>query len=204
MGARRARFALPFSSGDGYTDSSYSGRVSGAELSRNEFYAGFGAAAGLLANYVVLVCLYHLASTGEALPAGPHAILQALDSLSLVIVTSIIGAATVSRAQTGYGLPDGPFRLLALAESLSFLSLSLGLVIFPLLWLHVVGDPQTSLVNVPQIVEPLVASASGAISTSAAAAPSILSTRLTSLLSFGAAGLSSLLNSAANAIEALL
>lgn len=117
------------------------------------FYAGFGAAAGLIANPIVVVSLYNVASTGVGLPAGPYGIAGALEGVSFLIITVVIGAAAVSKVKTGSGLPAGPLGLLGLSEGLSFLSLLLALLVFPLRELGVVGNPETAAVNVPEVAE---------------------------------------------------
>jgi len=131
------------------------------------FYAGFGAAAGLIANPVVFISLYDVAATGTGLPAGPYDIVGTLEGVSFLVVTSILGAAFVSKIRSGSGLPAGPLGLLGLSEGLSFLSL-LGCVVFPLREFGVVGDPATSIVNVPQVTEQAIAAAAPLVATASA------------------------------------
>ena len=60
----------PASLGGGLAGSSV-GAEGGAVESAEAFYAGFAGAVGLVANPIVLLSLYHVASTGARLPGGP-------------------------------------------------------------------------------------------------------------------------------------
>ena len=65
-----------------------------------DFWYGFGAAAGLVANAVVAVSLYDVASTGDGLPHGPWNLVEGLEVISFVVVAVIIGAAALSKERT--------------------------------------------------------------------------------------------------------
>ena len=134
------------------------------------FFAGFGAAAGLVAAPILLFSVYNVAATGGGLDPGPYGLLGALEGVSYLAVVGIAGAGLVSKASKGTGLPAGPLGLLGLSEGLSFLSLLLAVLVFPLKEFGVVGDPQTAAVDVPalaaavgEVVSPLVASLVAAV-----------------------------------------
>ena len=91
------------------------------------------AAAGLVANAVVFVSLYFVATTGGGLPAGPFGLLGALEGVSYLVVVGFVGAALRSKLSTGAGLPSGPAGLLGAAEGISFLSVVGGLAVLALL-----------------------------------------------------------------------
>ena len=91
------------------------------------------AAAGLVANAVVFVSLYFVATTGGGLPAGPFGLLGAAEGVSYLVVVGFVGAARRSKLSTGAGLPAGPAGLLGAAEGLSFLSVLGGLAVLALL-----------------------------------------------------------------------
>ena len=134
------------------------------------FAGGFGAAAGLFANPISLCSLYTVASTGSGLPTGPFGLLGALEGISFLVVAGIVLAALASKATKGSGLPAGPLGLLGLSEGLSFLSLLLAVIIFPAREFNIVGNPETAIVNVPEVaaqftavVAPIAASLFGAV-----------------------------------------
>lgn len=85
--------------------------------------------AGLVAQPIVWVSLYSVATTGGGLPAGPFGLVGLLEGLSYLAMVGFVGAAVVSKVRTGSGLPAGPNGLLGLAEGLSFFSLLVGLVV---------------------------------------------------------------------------
>ena len=85
--------------------------------------------AGVVAQPVVWVSLYSVATTGGGLPAGPFGALGLLEGLSYLAIVGFVAAALVSKVRTGSGLPAGPGGLLGLAEGLSFLSVAAGLLV---------------------------------------------------------------------------
>ena len=91
------------------------------------------ATARLVANVVVFVSLYFVATTGGGLPAGPFGLLGAAEGVSYLVVVGFVGAALRSKLSTGAGLPSGPAGLLGAAEGLSFLSVVGGLAVLALL-----------------------------------------------------------------------
>lgn len=91
------------------------------------------AAAGLVANPVMWVSLYFVATTGGGLPAGPFGLIGALEGVSYLVVVGFVGAALYKKATTGSGLPAGPGGLLGASEGLSFLSIVAGVVVLALL-----------------------------------------------------------------------
>ena len=84
-------------------------------------------AAGLLANPVMWVSLYSVATTGGGLPAGPFGLVGLVEGISYLVVVGFVGAALFKKVTTGSGLPAGPAGLLGAAEGLSFLSFLAGL-----------------------------------------------------------------------------
>lgn len=116
------------------------------------YFAGLGATAGLVANPIVLLSLYSVASTGSGLPAGPFGLVGTMESLSFVVVAAIL----VSKAQAGGGRSSGPLGLSELSESLSSFSLSAGLVVFFLKQIGTVGDPAVAQVDVAKLAEPIL------------------------------------------------
>lgn len=85
------------------------------------------AAAGLVANPVMWVSLYSVATTGGGLPAGPFGLVGAVEGISYLVVVGFVGAALYSKVTTGSGLPAGKGGLLGAAEGLSFLSILAGI-----------------------------------------------------------------------------
>ena len=85
------------------------------------------AAAGLIAQPIVWVSYYSVATTGAGLPAGPFGILGLIEGISYLVIVGFVAAALVSKVRTGSGLPAGPGGLIGLAEGLSFLSVTAGL-----------------------------------------------------------------------------
>ena len=94
---------------------------------------GVAAAAGLIANPVMWLSLYYVATTGGGLPAGPLGLVGALEGVSYLVVVGIVGAALINKKTTGSGLPAGPNSLLGAAEGLSFLSVIAGIAVLLLL-----------------------------------------------------------------------
>ena len=90
-------------------------------------------AAGLLANPVMWVSLYSVATTGGGLPAGPFGLVGLVEGISYLVVVGFVGAALFKKVTTGSGLPAGPAGLLGAAEGLSFLSFLAGLGVLALL-----------------------------------------------------------------------
>ena len=121
------------------------------------FYDGFLAAAGLFANPVVFASLYNVAATGIGLEAGQYDLLGWLEGVSFLVVTAIIAAALFSKVTKGTGLSAGPLGLLGLSEGLSFLSLLGAILVFPGRELGVVGNPETAMINVPEVTAQVVA-----------------------------------------------
>jgi len=119
------------------------------------FFSGFSAAAGLAANPVVFLSLYDVAASGTGLDPGPYGLVGALEGVSFLVVASFVVASAYSKVTTGSGLPAGPLGLLGLAEGLTFLSLIGALLVFPLRELGVIGDPATSILDVPALTASL-------------------------------------------------
>lgn len=90
-------------------------------------------AAGLLANPVMWVSLYSVATTGGGLPAGPFGLVGLVEGISYLVVVGFVGAALFKKMTTGSGLPAGPAGLLGAAEGLSFLSILAGVGVLALL-----------------------------------------------------------------------
>ncbi len=65
---------------------------------------------------------------GAGLPEGPGGALGALEGVSYLIVTALVGWSVSTKLKTGGGLPAGPAGLLGAVEGFSFLSL-LGIVL---------------------------------------------------------------------------
>lgn len=86
-------------------------------------------AAGLLANPVMWVSLYSVATTGGGLPAGPFGLVGLVEGISYLVVVGFVGAALFKKMTTGSGLPAGPAGLLGAAEGLSFLSILAGVLL---------------------------------------------------------------------------
>lgn len=91
--------------------------------------SGLTASAGLVANLVMWISLYFVATTGGGLPAGPAGLLGALEGVSYLVVVGLAGASLYKKATTGSGLPAGPSGLLGAAEGLSFLSILAGVAV---------------------------------------------------------------------------
>ena len=87
------------------------------------------AAAGLIANAVMVPSLYSVATTGGGLPAGPFGLLGLLEGVSYLVVVGVVAASLFKKVTTGSGLPAGPGGLLGAAEGLSFLSILAGLAV---------------------------------------------------------------------------
>ena len=91
------------------------------------------AAGGIVANTVMPVSLYFVATTGGGLPAGPFGLVGALEGVSYLVVVCFVGASLRSKLSSGGGLPAGPFGLIGATEGLSFLNVVAGLAVLALL-----------------------------------------------------------------------
>mmetsp|Transcript_32338 Transcript_32338/g.30851 ORF Transcript_32338/g.30851 Transcript_32338/m.30851 type:complete len:164 (+) Transcript_32338:47-538(+) len=83
---------------------------------------------GLISNVVCDYSLFVLKSTGSGLPAGPYGLEGALEGVSYLVVTGIVGWAVVTKVKTGTGLKGGK-GLLGAAEGLSFLTVLGGIIV---------------------------------------------------------------------------
>lgn len=92
-----------------------------AEESNN--LAKAAAAAGLVANPVVLVSEYFLKTTGEGLPPGPGGIYGATEGVSYLVIVGIVAWSLYTKVKTGSGLQGS---LLGAVEGLSYLSIVAG------------------------------------------------------------------------------
>lgn len=142
-----------------------------AKADEPSFTDGFLAAAGLFANPLVFFSEYNTAATGIGLDSGQYNLLGALEGVSYLVVAWVILAALYSKVTKGSGLPAGPLGLLGLTEGLSFLSLLGALLVFPGREFGVVGNPETAMINVPEVtaqvaavVGPLVAQGTALVS----------------------------------------
>ena len=169
-----------------------------AQQDADSFSAGFGAAAALLANGVVGLSLYNVASTGHGLPSGPYDMLEHLEQISYVIVSAVLGATVLAQAQQGRGLPDGPLGLVGLSQYLSYLSLLAALLVLPLTKLGVVGDPQTALLNVPVLTEAVRAPLEALLAALLATIELVVSAILASIQAMGDHGFSSVADAGAD------
>jgi hypothetical protein len=87
------------------------------------------AAAGLVANPIVLLSEYTLATTGSGLPPGPGGAYGAAEGVSYLVIVGLVAWSLYTKKQTGSGLPAGPAGLLGAAEGFSYLSLVIGIVV---------------------------------------------------------------------------
>ena len=105
--------------------------------------------AGLVAQPIVWISLYAVATTGGGLPAGPFGALGLLEGLSYLAVVGYVGAAVVSKVTTGSGLPAGPAGMIGLAEGLSFLSVTAGVAVLA----YTAAGPQGCVPNALPIAD---------------------------------------------------
>jgi hypothetical protein len=114
--ARNNGKTTQMSSSDGNDDSESSPTLTQVALS-----------AGLLAQPIVWISLYFVATTGAGLPTGPLGLLGALEGLSYLLMLAFVGKATYRKAVNGHD--ENQSETSALVERLSYLSLISGLIV---------------------------------------------------------------------------
>ena len=67
--------------------------------------------------------------TGCGLPAGPYGLIGAVEGVSYLGTTLLVGYSIYTKIKSGSGLPAGPYGVLGAAEGLAYAALLAGLVV---------------------------------------------------------------------------